>query len=75
MPSKAKVAVYDLKQAEKVQGKWSKSFSTVKRANAKVSDVFVKEYNKNFEVSGSYYELNKEATEEYKAKVTEKSKG
>ena len=68
------ISVYTLKQAEKVAGEWSKKHASIKNEGRKVTDVYAEAYNKNFSVSGSYYELDEEATDLYKKAVAAKSK-
>ena len=66
-----KISVYDLMQAERVDGKWDKK-KAVLQTTTKVYDEYAETYNANFENSGSYYELNKNADAAYKKAVAEK---
>ena len=69
--SDLKIAVYDLKQAEQMDGKFDKNFSRVIDLR-KVSTEFAKVHNDNFEFSGSYYELNKSENDKFKKIAKEK---
>jgi hypothetical protein len=60
---KEQIAVFDLRQAEKVGGKFDKKLSSVVRVSAKVLPSYAENVNKNFYISGRYYELNEKATE------------
>lgn len=58
------LAVYDLKQAERVHGKYDKKNSIVVDLR-KVMKSFAKEHNEHFEQSGSWFEINKKKNDEY----------
>jgi len=60
---KEQIAVFDIRQAEKVGGKFDKKLSSMVRTSAKVLPSYAANVNKNFDVSGRYYELNEKATE------------
>lgn len=59
------VSVYDLKQAEKFNGEFKKSLSNVQKSGMKISEEQAEDHNRNFDVSGSFYELNEKDTEKY----------
>lgn len=59
------VSVYDLKQAEKFNGEFKKSLSNVQKSGMKISEKQAEHHNENFDVSGSFYELNEKDTEKY----------
>lgn len=64
MMSDLKIAVYDLKQAERFNGKFSKKIANVMDIR-KVGTEYAEKYNENFEVSGSFYELNKSENDKF----------
>ncbi len=71
----SKINVYDLKQAEKENGKWNKKDSQTQREGMKVSKKDADDYNKNFKNSGRYYQLNRRATTRYDKMVAVKKAG
>ena len=62
------IAVYDLKQAEQFEGKFDKKMSAVRDVR-KVSIKYAEMHNKNFDSSGSFYELNKVENDKFLALV------
>ena len=60
-----KVSVYDLKQAEQFNGKFGIYTEDEFKEFMKISDEQAENHNKNFKVSGSFYEVNKKDTEKY----------
>ena len=69
--SDLKIAVYDLKQAERFNGKFNKKISNVVDIR-KVGIEYAEKHNKNFEASGSFYELNKSENDKFIALAKEK---
>lgn len=69
--SDLKIAVYDLKQAERFNGKFSKKISNVMDVR-KVGTDYAEKYNENFEASGSFYELNKSENDKFIALAKKK---
>lgn len=67
-----KIAVYDLKQAERFNGKFSKKISNVMDVR-KVGTEYAEKYNENFEASGSFYELNKSENDKFIALAIKKN--
>lgn len=71
MMSDLKIAVYDLKQAERFNGKFSKKISNVMDIR-KVGIEYAEKHNENFEKSGSFYELNKSENDKFIALAKKK---
>lgn len=69
------VSVYDLKQAEKFNGRFRANLSNVQKSGMKISEEQAEDHNKNFDVSGSFYELNEKDTEKYLELVKVKKGG
>ena len=55
---KEKLKAYTLKQGVSTKGSWKKDGASIVREVSKCYPSFVKSHNKNFKISGSYYELN-----------------
>lgn len=68
------IGVYSLKQAVMIHGKWDKSHATIQRAGLKLKADEVNNYNKAHESIGSFYELDKDATDLYNKAVEAKTK-
>ncbi|MCH6575172.1 MAG: hypothetical protein IH795_08210 [Bacteroidetes bacterium] len=66
------MAVYDLKQAERIQGKFDKKFSVI-QTTKKVRIEYAENHNKRFEITGSYYEVNKDENKKFIESAEKKS--
>ena len=69
--AKTNMAVYDLKQAEQILGKFEKKHSRVQDTK-KVSVEYAEAHNERFEQTGSYYEVNDKLNKEYIALTKKK---
>ena len=58
-----KIVVAKLSRLGKDGNKFSKEFKKELRSNVKISEDYVKEFNKNWKTRGQFYEIDKEATE------------
>ena len=66
-----KIAVYDLKQAERFNGKFDKKiFSTID--TKKVFIEYAENHNKTFDKTGSFYDINKSENEKFIKLANEK---
>lgn len=59
-----KIAVYDLKQAERVLGKFNKDVSVVVDTK-KVYIAYAENHNERFKQTGSYYEINEKKNDAF----------
>lgn len=66
------IAVYDLKQAEQIGGKFLKSTARTMDVR-KVGIEYAENHNKRYEQTGSYYEINKELNDDFIKLALEKN--
>ena len=72
MATRTKINVYDLKQAERFNGKFDKDMSVLVDVK-KVSKAYADKHNKSFKTTGSFFVLNEEKNEAYQKAVIEKA--
>ncbi len=68
---KTEMHVYNKYQANMINGEWEKNGSVLQNT-CKVLDGFAKNHNMNFDISGSFYVLNKKADKKYQEAAKEK---